>query len=248
MRRSLIGLVARGAQGVLLACSILWLTVHESSDLAAVLTACTVMNLVSNAGIPTLFVRNGRLGGRTTVMHSLARGYTMLTAAAGLATLAGMWLYLNSPMLAICAALLLVFQSLFTGIEYWSLGRSNVTYDRFLRRSGTLQATLSLAAPVALVISQSVQVGVAVLAASYLLPVMTWMRRRALTIIKSFRHQEIGIREWAETTFSIGLATIGAAVFYGIDVFVLRASSSAETVSSTAWESRASLSSSAFFQ
>lgn len=229
IRRAIVGLIGRGSQGLLLASSIIVLGDSPSSDLAVALTVCTVMNMVSNAGIPTLFVRGGRGGRARAHMLGLARSYLLLTGAAGMVVVPVLWTITNDPFLALASGLLLLSQSVFTGYEYWVLGKGTNAYDMFLRRAGPLQATLSVLALPALVITESVSWGVAALGLSYFVAAMASLSTPA-KVIRDMWPRELGLQKWGRDAGVIGLGTILSAFFYGIDVAVLRLSAGPELV------------------
>jgi hypothetical protein len=229
--RTLVGIAGRGSQGLLLGGSILILDPDQSSDLAVVLTGCAVMNLVSNAGLPTLFVKNGRNGAIRGEMLGLARAYVLFTISAAVALFPFILILTHSEPLALTASTLLFLQSAYTGYEYWSLGGGNLPYDAFLRRGAAPQAAMSLLAPMTLFLARSSSAGLLVLALSYLLPLLNlWGRRNLWQRAKEIWPHDLRVSGWAVNAAAVGYSTIASALFYGADVFVLRASATPDVV------------------
>lgn len=229
-RRAIVGLVGRGSQGLLLAAAIVFLGGPASSDLAVALTLCTVMNMVSNAGIPTLFVRGGHRGWPRMRMLGLARVYVSLTAIAGAVVVPVLWMVTSDAFLAVASGLLLLAQSTLTGYEYWVLGKGTKRYDAFLKRAGTLQAALSLLAPLAIVATDSASWGIAVLGMSYVVAVLGCLPKSAMSIVRDIWPRDLRLDQWGRDAAVIGLGTVLSALFYGADVLVLRVSAMPDLV------------------
>jgi len=204
---------------------ILVLGERAQSDLAIVLVAVGVANLVTNFGLPTLLVRTAARedGRRDRLLGQVIAAYLYLTLV-GSVGLAGVLLTLTgSALAALTAGLLLIATSLLSGLEYWALTVDE--FERFLGSPARVNATVSLSAPLVLAVSRRPDAALGMLALAGLAPLGTCWGRGAVRQIRTLVHGRGRTGErWLAAATKVGLATAGAAVLYGADVFLIRLS------------------------
>jgi len=223
MRRGLVGLVARGSQGALLAVAVRAATPEDAADLAIVLAVCTAVNLISNVGIPTLIIRSWRQGWDMRDRLALMRAYAWLSLAAGVLS-ALVIAALGAGSLAAIGGIVCFLQSAYYGAEYWALAKGNDAYDRFLGSAAAVQAASCLLAPIGAWLCHSVFVGLVFLTASFaaasLLLLLGTARVSFRQLLWFFARPHVE-RRWLEA-LGVGLASMTMAVVYNIDTIVLR--------------------------
>lgn len=219
--RSFTGFVSRGSQGALLVLAILFVSADQASDLTLAISLMTVLNLVSNAGIPTLFVRYGRTGGSDDLLLAMVRAYGVFTLLAAVLASAAIGTLTDDLLLTAGASLLLVCQSIQTGLEYWTLGQGAQEYDRFLWRCSMPQSLLALLCPATMILTHSVDLSLAALIGSFLPSIAMQVASHRAALVSLCRSTSLLSSEWRIPASIVASSTVGAAIFYGFDVIVL---------------------------
>ncbi|MDQ4142131.1 MAG: hypothetical protein M3198_00040, partial [Actinomycetota bacterium] len=220
IKKGVYGLIVRVAQGALLFVGVAEFSARERSDLAVGLVAVQVLNLVTNFGIPTLLIRSFSYDLNVSAVV-LIRSYILLTCGGMLIIgFAGLSLF-DNPAFAAAVAILFFGTSCISALEYWALGSGS--YDSFLRGPAVVHGALSVMAAPAAVLSGSASIGIVILACATLLPFATkWAARSLRSIGHSRGDSRNASWAWVSSAIQIGLATVGATILYGADVFILR--------------------------
>lgn len=233
LRRGAAAGASRLLMAGLLFIGVVRLSASDQSDLALALTIVTVLNLVSNFGLPTLVIkyRSSPSQDERAAVPVLVRAYVRLTLITAAGILLTGWLFWGRSMFLPVLAALYVSVSAYSGAEYWTLASGR--YDQFLNWGIPVQLGLGLGSPIALVYTHSITSSLAILSLSYAAGTAailyrcrdTSQPRRSLS---AGRHPSLGLGgtrskvKWSSAALSVSVGTIGATALYSIDIFILR--------------------------